>query len=153
MEIGIIGLPQSGKTTVFNALTHGKADTAIHSRANPEPNVGVAKVPDDRLKGLEAIFHPSKTVYAEVKYVDVAPPRDFGKLEGVSGHFLEHLSQVDALIHVVRAFPDETVPHVEGSIGPERDIASLDLELAFSDLTIIQRRLTRIDDTLKGADS
>src|SRR4030043_1995858 len=149
MEIGIIGLPKSGKTTIFNSLTKGQAETDAYTPTALEPNLGVAKVPDPRLGELEAIFKPKRTIPAEVKYVDAAIPK--GK--GLSGELLAYLSQVDALIHVVRAFSDERVPHSEGSLDPRRDIATMNLELAFSDLAILERRLKRIEDCLKAARS
>jgi hypothetical protein len=153
MEIGIVGLSKSGKTTVFNALTRGKAETMAYSTTTTEPNIGVAKVQDPRLLRLEEMLKPKRTIPAEVKYVDMAIPRGLGKGEGLSSQFLTHLSKVDALIYIVRAFQDERVPHIEGSIDPERDIATINLELTFSDLTIIERRLKRIEDSLKGARS
>lgn len=149
MEIGIIGLPKSGKTTVFNSLTKGEAETDAYTPTSLEPNLGVAKVPDPRLLKLEAIFKPKRTIHAEVKYVDIAIPK--GK--GLSGELLAYLSKVDALVHVVRVFFNERVPHSEGSIDPQRDIAIMDLELAFSDMAILERRLKRIEDSLKGARS
>ncbi len=152
MESGIIGLPKSGKTTVFNAVTRGKAEVGAYTPSATGPNIGVAKVPDPRLEALEQMFHAKKKTPAEVKYVDLAaPPKDLGRSEGVGGQFLAHLSPADALLHVVRAFEDETVPHIEGSIDPERDVANLDMELAFSDLAIIERRLQRIETSLKAA--
>ena len=152
MEIGIVGLPKSGKTTVFNALTKGKAETGAYAPATAGPNVGVAKVPDPRLEALEQIFHPKRKIPAEVTYVDVAaPPKGLGKGEGITGQFLAHLSNVDAVLHVVRAFEDARVPHIEGSIDPERDAATMELELAFSDLAITERRLERIETSLKAA--
>ncbi|MFC1924796.1 redox-regulated ATPase YchF [Chloroflexota bacterium] len=147
MEIGIIGLPKSGKTTVFNGLTGGKAETDAYTPTVFEPNLGVAKVPDYRLLRLEAIFKPKRTVPVEVKYIDIAIPK--GK--GLSGELLAYLSKADALIHVVRVFFDESVPHIEGSIDPGRDIATINLELVLSDLAIMERRLKRIEDSLKGA--
>lgn len=151
MELGIIGLPKSGKTTVFNALTRGKAETAAYSAGTAVPNIGVVKVPDPRLRELERIFKPKRTVQAEVRYLDVAGAgKGLGKGEGIG--FLAELSKADALIHVVRAFRDENVPHIEGSIDPERDIATLNLELAFSDMAIIEKRLQRLQDSMsKGA--
>jgi len=146
MEIGIIGLPESGKTTTFNALVKGKVET--QATRSLEPNIGVAKVKDPRLLGLEALLKPKRTVYAEVKYVDIPIPWSRG---GFSGQLLTYLSEVDALIHVVRAFEDERIPHIEGSVDPERDIAIMNLELAFSDLAIIERRLERIEDSLRKA--
>jgi len=145
MEIGIIGLPKSGKTTVFNALTKGKVEVGAYAKG--EPNIGVAKVPDPRLDGLEGIFHPKRKIPAEVRYIDVgALPKG-----GLGGELLTHLGKADALLHVVRAFEDERVPHIEGSIDPERDIAMLDLELAFSDLSVLENRLQRIEASLKAA--
>jgi GTP-binding protein YchF len=145
MEIGIIGLPKSGKTTLFNTLTRGKAE--IGTYATVVPNIGVAKVPDPRIGGLDGIFHPKRKVAAEVKYIDVAASTK-GEL---SGAFLTHLSQTDGLLHVVRAFEDDNVPHIEGSIDAERDVKLLDLELTFSDLSIIEKRLRKIDGSFKGA--
>lgn len=145
MEIVIIGLPKSGKTTVFNAVTRGKAE--IGAYATRGPNVGVAKVPDPRLDVLEEIFHPKRKIPAEVRYIDVgALPKG-----GLSGELLTHLSGADTLLHVVRAFEDERIPHIEGSIDPERDVATLDLELAFSDLSTLEKRLQRIEASLKAA--
>lgn len=150
MDLGIIGLPKSGKTTVFNALTRGKAEVAAFGSA-AAPNVGVVKVPDPRVDELTKMFKPRRTIYAEVKYIDVAGGKGLGKTEGIAGQFLSEVSRVDALIHVVRAFQDENLPHPEGSVDPDRDIAAMNLELAFSDLAILERRLQRIQDTLKGA--
>ena len=124
MNIGIIGLPKSGKTTIFNALTRGKVDTGSYTPKSLAPHIGIAKVPEPRLKILA---------------------------DTVSGQLLAQLTTVDTLINVVRAFTDDRIPHVEGSLDVARDIATMDLELAFSDLTIIERRLKRIDISLKGA--
>ncbi|MFC1859955.1 redox-regulated ATPase YchF [Chloroflexota bacterium] len=147
LYIGIIGLAQSGRTTVFNALTKSKADTeglALHTL--------IAKVPEPRLKTLVDMFQPRKVMPAEVTYHDIGPStRDLGKEQGISGQFLAQLSNVDAIISVARAFSDGSVPHIEGSVDAERDIATMDMELAFSDLAIIERRLQRIDISLKGA--
>ena len=147
VDIGIIGLAKSGRTTVFNALTKGKADTeglASHAR--------IAKVPEPRLKMLADMLHPKRVVPAEVTYHDIgASAKGLVKEKGISGQFLTQLSNVDALINVVRAFTDESIPHIEGSVDVERDIATIDLELAFSDLALLERRLQRIDISLKGA--
>jgi GTP-binding protein YchF len=152
MKIAIIGMPKSGKTTIFNALTTGKAEVAAYS-PTLAPNTGVAKVPDSRLSMLEGIFQPKKTVPAEVSYIDIAGSlKSFGR-EGVGGEFLNYLTTADALLQVVRTFEDEKVPHPEGSIDPKRDIASLDLELAIFDLAIIERRLDKLETSLKGAKS
>jgi len=151
MEIGIIGLPKSGKTTLFNSLTKGKAEVDAFAPTTLAPNLGVAKVPDPRLEGLQAIFKPKRTIPAEVEYVDVAIPK--GKGKGLSSELLAYLSKADALIHVVRAFSEERIPYSEGSIDLVRDIGIMDLELVLSDLAIIERRLLRIENSLKGAKS
>ena len=150
MKVAIIGIPKSGKTTIFNALTRGKADVDAYS-PTLAPNTGVAKVPDSRLSVLEGIFQPKKTVPAEVSYTDIAGSlKGFGK-EGPGGEFLSYLTTADALLQVVRAFEDDKAPHPEGSIEPKRDIASLDLELSISDLAIMERRLDKLETSLKGA--
>jgi GTP-binding protein YchF len=152
MQIGITGLSKSGKTTVFNALTRGKAQTDAYAPASMTPNIGVVKVPDPRLDSLTSLLKPKRTVPAEVTYVDVAAPaRGFGKAEGPSSQFLAYLSKADALAHVVRAFEDDRLPHPDGSVDPERDISAMNLELAFSDMAIIERRLERLKASLKGA--
>jgi len=150
VKVAIIGIPESGKTTIFNALTRGKAEVAAYS-PTLAPNIGVAKVSDARLSVLEDIFQPKKTVPAEVSYIDVAGSlKGFGK-EGAGGELLNYLTTADALLQVVRAFDDDKVPHPEGSIEPKRDIASLDLELSISDLAIMERRLEKLETSLKGA--
>jgi GTP-binding protein YchF len=152
MKVAIIGIPNSGKTTVFNALTRGKAEVAAYSPALA-PNIGVAKVADPRLSVLQGIFQPKKTVPAEVSYVDIAGSiKGFGK-EGAGGEFLNYLTTADALLQVVRAFEYDNVPHPEGSIESKRDMASLDLELSISDLAIMERRLDKLETSLKGAKS
>ena len=150
MKVAIIGIPKSGKTTIFNALTRGRAEVAAYS-PTLAPNIGVAKVSDGRLSVLEGIFQPKKTVPAEVSYIDIAGSiKGFGK-EGAGGEFLNYLTTADALLQVVRAFQDDRSPHPEGSIDPKRDIAALDLELAISDLAIMERRLEKLEASLKGA--
>ena len=145
MKIGIIGLPNSGKTTVFNALTGGSAETAAYSSGTLEPNLATVKVPDPRLQVLVGMYKPKKTTFADVQYIDVAGlsggAREAG---GLSPAFLNYISQVDALLHVVRAFEDPNVPHPDGSVNPTRDIETVDLELGFSDMAIIERRLQRL---------
>ena len=152
IDSGIIGLAKSGKTTIFNALTRGKADTGSYTAEHLTPHVGVAKVPEPRLKILADILQPKRTVPAEVRYIDIgASVKSLVKDKGIGGELLTRLSNVDTLINVVRAFTDERIPHVEGSLDVDRDIATMDLELAFSDLAIIERRLERIKMSLKGA--
>lgn len=150
MEIGIIGLPQSGKTTIFNVLTGLGGEG--QGRHGDRAAVGVSKVPDARLQPLSDLFNSRKVVQAEVKYFDVPlTPRGLGKSEGFGGKLLNVLSQADALLHVVRAFEEESIPHMEGSVDPMRDIEVLDLELTYSDLTILERKRERLEDALKGA--
>lgn len=155
INIGIIGLPQSGKTTVFNALTGGKADTATHGGDGAAPHIGIAKVPEPRLKVLDEMLHPKKVVPAEARYIDVgASVKTLAQDRGIGGPSLEGLNQlstVDTIICVVRSFADESVPHPQGSLDPRRDIGTLDLELVFSDLAILERRLERLETSLKGA--
>ncbi len=152
VDIGIIGLPKSGKTTIFNGLTKGKADTGGYAPKNSAPHIGIAKVPEPRLEVLADILHPKRVVHAEVRYIDIgASVKDLVKDEAISGQLLTQLSNVDALINVVRAFSDEKIPHIEGSLDVARDMATMGLELTFSDLTIIERRLKRIEISLKGA--
>jgi len=152
INIGIIGVGQSGKTTVFNALTGGKADTMVHGTGSMDPNIGMARVPDLRMKQLDAIFHPAKTVYSEVKYIDIgASVKSLAKDKGVGGQLLNQLSTVDTVICVVRAFKDPSIPHPDGTIDVKRDIEALALELIFSDLAIMERRLDRLEGSLKAA--
>ncbi len=154
MEIGIIGLPQCGKTTIFNALTGGNASTSIHASGAISTNIGVAKVYDERLDVLKRIYSPKKVVPAEIKYVDVAGlTRGFGKDEGMGGKFLNIISGVDALLHVVRVFADDKIPHIDGNIDALRDLETMQLELILSDIVIIDRRLLKIEEGLKGAKS
>ena len=152
VNIGIIGLARSGRTTIFNALTKGKADTRSYIQEGLAPHIGITKVPEPRLKILADMLHPNRIVPAEVTYIDIgASVKGLVKDKTVSGQFLTQLSNVDALINVARAFTDESIPHIEGSLDIERDIATMNLELAFSDLAIIERRLERIEISLKAA--
>ena len=151
MDIGIVGLPSSGKTTMFNAVTRGSVAVADHS-GRGKPNVGIAKVPDARLDNLVSIFSSKKRVAAEIKYVDVPPPPEgFGKSRGISGEYLGHLQLVDVLMVVVRAFEDPAVTGAEDGIDPVRDAEIMLLELTFADIELLDRRLTRLAASAKGA--
>ena len=151
MNLGIIGLPQNGKTTVFNALTHHQAETSA-PQASSKPNLGITKVPDPRLDALAEIFKPQRVVPAEVQYIDIsAAPEGSGKTRGIGRQTLNALQQTDALLLVVRAFTAPSVPHPEGTVEPYRDMASMQLELALSDLAILERREQRLQQDLKGA--
>lgn len=152
LDIGIIGLPKSGRTTVFNALTKGQVDTARYSQEAASAHLGVARVPEPRLTVLADMLHPKRVVPATTRYIDIgASVRDLAKDKGIGGQLLNQLSTVDALINVVRAFKDESLPHVAGSLDIDRDIADMNLELTFSDLALMERRLGRIETSLKAA--
>ncbi len=147
MDLGIIGKARSGKTSLFNAVTRGTAQVGAYSSGS-EPNVGVVKVPDPRVDALSEVFQPKKTTYAEVRWVDY-PIGGFGA-DGPGRQFVADLVRMDALVHVVRAFQDESVPHPDGgTIDAHRDIEALDLELTFVDLALIERRLARIDTEMR----
>jgi GTP-binding protein YchF len=150
VSIGIMGLPKSGRTTVFNALTRDCVDT--ESYPQEAPHVGMARIADPRLDRLAKIFKPKKVIATEIKYLDVsASIKGMVKDTAISGEFLSQLGAVDALINVVRAFANDSIPHLEGSLDVKRDIAAMDMEIAFADLAIIERRLGRIETSLKGA--
>ena len=152
VDIGIIGLAKSGRTTIFNALTRGGADTGRYTQEGSAPHIGTVQVPEPRLKVLADMLHPKRVVPASTTYIDIgASVKGLVKDKGIDGQLLSQLSNVDALIHVVRAFSDESIPHVEGSLDVERDIANMDLELVFSDLALLERRLEKIGVSLKGA--
>jgi GTP-binding protein YchF len=149
MEIAIIGLPQCGKTTIFNAATRGSAEVVAYAN---KPNIGVAKVPDVRLDVLEGMFKPKRTVYAEVTYLDIpAAPEGLGKSQGISGEYLNFLQRADALLIVARAFEDPSVVHMSDTLDAFRDIDTMLYELTFADLEILERRLKRVEDGFKGA--
>ncbi len=148
LRLVIVGLPSSGKTTVFNALTRAEAAVGTYTAAEDQPNLATVKVPDVRLDVLGGIFKPKKIVPADVQYVDVAGLTKGMGEKGLSGQLLGHLAQAQALVHVVRAFADANVPHPEDTVDPLRDIETLELEFTFSDLGIIEKRLRRIKDTI-----
>ena len=149
MKIAIVGLSNSGKTTVFNALTRGTAKTAAFTSGQFEPNLASVKVPDPRLDVLAEIYKPLKLTAAEVQYVDVNGFKGEEQGTELSAEILGYIGTADALLHVVRAFEDEKVPHPSGVVNPEADLAGIDFELIFSDLRIIERRLERLEKDLK----
>jgi len=154
MKIGIIGLPNSGKTTVFNALTRGQVETEAYSSGRMEVHTAVVHVPDERVDRLAEMYQPRKTTYATVQYKDIAGlAKGMGEAGGLAGELLNEISQNDALLHVVRAFTDPNVLHPEGDVDPARDIAIMETELLLNDMTIITNRLERIASRLgKGGD-
>jgi len=147
LQLVIVGLPQSGKTTVFNALTRSEAVTGGFSGGEGEPNLATVKVPDPRLDVLTPMFNPKRTVAADVQYLDVAGVARGLAKQGMGGQLLGYLAQADALILVVRAFEDDNVPHPEETVEPLRDLDTLLLEFTFSDLAVIEKRLERIENT------
>ena len=152
MQAGIVGLPRSGKTTIFNAVTRGKAEISAYGALNTKSNVGVAKVPDPRLDRLEEILRSKRKVRDEVGYVDIpGAPDGLGETQGIAGEFLNHLQRTDALLVVARSFEDPSVPHVRDSIDAVRDAETMLSELALSDLQILENRLARLAENLKGA--
>ena len=148
MDLGIIGYQRSGKTTIFNAVTRGNAATGSYG-AGVQPNIGVVKVPDTRLDQLAKLFDPKKFTLADIRYIDF-PGEAFSEGHGPPAQFLAQLARCDALIHVVRAFDDETVPHPQGSVDPARDAAAMELELAFADAAFIEKRLERIEASMRA---
>lgn len=150
MKLGIIGFPQSGKTTIFNAVTLGNAPTTA-SAGRFEVHTAVVDVPDPRVDQLSAMFKPKKTIYAKVTYADIAGLEGGSAKSGISGQLLNQLTQMDGLIHVVRCFLDENVPHPSGSVDPARDIAGMDGELLLNDLIAVERKLERlVEERKKG---
>ena len=154
MKVGIVGLPLVGKSTIFNLLTHGHVDTSSWGGGKGEAHIGIAQVPDPKLERLAEIFKPKKVTFASVEYVDL-PGLARGEGKAVDSRemssYLTNLKNVDALVQVVRAYIDDNIPHSEGSIDPRRDIGLFELEMIFSDLAIIEKRLERLSKDLKKA--
>ena len=148
MKLGIIGLPQSGKTTIFNALTRGSTPTTA-SAGRIEVHTSVVDVPDPRVGALSAMFKPKKTIYAKVTYADIAGLDTGSAKSGISGQLLNQLSQMDGFILVVRSFVDDNVPHPAGAVDPLRDVESMLGELLLNDLIAVERKLERLTDERK----
>ena len=146
LTAGIVGLPNVGKSTLFNAITKAGALAANYPFATIDPNVGVVEVPDERLDKLTEIVKPKKVIPSIFEFTDIAGiVKGASKGEGLGNKFLSHIREVDAIVQVVRAFDDTNVVHVDGSVDPIRDIETINLELIFSDMEVVEKRLPKIE--------
>lgn len=151
MKLGIVGLPNVGKSTLFNAITKAGAESANYPFCTIEPNIGIVSVPDERLSVLQKMYDTKKVIPTSIEFVDIAGlVKGASKGEGLGNKFLAHIREVDAIVHVTRCFEDTNIVHVDGRIGPIRDIETINLELIFADLEMIDKRIEKTTKQLKG---